>query len=125
MSSKRGVDGLSADPRVHLAGTTPVTEDEARIARTDKLIAEMEATIADARTVSAKMAAFFREMGIEDDALLRDSLRKERCSPDLWAMLEEDRTQLEEELKKAEGALLAETRQGRRRTRRPRRMTRI
>lgn len=102
-----------------------MTEDEARIARTDKLIAEMEATIADARTVSAKMAAFFREMGIEDDALLRDSLRKERCSPDLWAMLEEDRTQLEEELKKAEVALLAETRPDRRRTRRPRRMTRI
>ena len=102
-----------------------MTEDEARVARTDELIAEMEATIADARTVSARMAAFFREMGIEDDALLRQSLRKERCSPDLWAMLEEDRAQLEEELKKAEGALLAETRRGTRRTRRPRRMTRI
>lgn len=102
-----------------------MTEDEARIARTDKLIAEMEATIADARTVSARMAAFFREMGIEDDALLRDALRKERCSPDLWAMLEEDKAQLEEELKKAEGALLAGTRQRSRPTRRPRRMTRI
>ena len=102
-----------------------MTEDEARIARTDKLIAEMEATIADARTVSARVAAFFREMGIEDDALLRETLRKDRCSPDLWAMLEEDRAQLEEELKKAEGALLAETRRGTKRTRRPRRMTRI
>ena len=102
-----------------------MTEDEARLARTDKLIAEMEATIADAQAVSAKMTAFFREMGIEDDALLRESLSKERCSPDLWAMLEEDRVQLEVELRKSEQALLASMRQGSRRTRRPRRMTRI
>ena len=103
----------------------PMTEDEARVARTDKLIAEMEATIADARTVSARMAAFFREMGIDDDALLRESLRRDRCSPDLWAALEEDRARLEDELRAAERALLAETRPAPRRPRRTRRLTRI
>lgn len=102
-----------------------MNEDETRLARTDKLIAEMEATIADAQTVSGRLAAFFRDMGIEDDALLRESLRRERCSPDLWAMLEDDKAQLEEELKKAQGALLAGTRQRSRPTRRRRRMTRI
>ena len=104
----------------------PMTEDEARRARTDKLIADMEATIAEAQAVSAKVDAYHRVVGL-DMQLARDILRKDRCSPDLWAMVEEDLSRLYEELKVGQAALLAESGRGpgSRRHRRTRRMTRI
>ncbi len=104
-----------------------MTQDEARQARVDRLVAEMEATIAEAQDTSARMAEFFRQAGIEDDSVLLEMFGSERCSPDLRRMIDDDMTRLDRELKEAEQALLAET--GRQQPSRPgrrlRRMTRI
>ena len=104
-----------------------MTEDEARQGRIDKLIAEMESTIAEARTTSTRMAGLFREVGIEDETVLREMARSDRCSPALRAMVEEDMARLDRELKESETALLQETggRAGAKLHRRTRRMTRI
>lgn len=104
-----------------------MTEDEARQNRVDRLIAELEATIAEAQETTARMASLFRQMGVEDDAVLLDMVRSDQCSPDLRKMVEDDMARLDRELKEAEQALLAES--GHRQTRKPhrkmRRMTRI
>ena len=104
-----------------------MTEDEARLGRIDKLVAEMTATIAEAQATSARMADMLREIGVEDDTILREMVRSDRCSPDLKAMIDEDMARLDRELKESEAALLTET--GHRGTRKPhrrmRRMTRI
>lgn len=85
-----------------------MTEDDARQARLDKLITEMESTIGDAREASARMAELFRAVGLEDGEL-RDAVRSDRCSPALRAMVEEDLARLDREMKDAEAALLAQT----------------
>ena len=104
-----------------------MSEDEARQARIDKLIAEMESTIAEARETSARMARLFDEIGIEDETVLRDMVQSDRCSPELRAMVEEDLAQLDRELKESEAALLADSGRGGagRTRRRTRRMTRV
>ncbi len=98
-----------------------MTEDDARKARLDRLVAEMESTIGDARETSARMAELFRAVGVDDDAL-RAAVRSDRCSPALRAMVEEDLERLDREMKDAEAALLAQT--GAARNRRPRRVAR-
>ena len=98
-----------------------MTEDDARQARLDKLIAEMESTIDEAREASARMEELFRAVGLDDDEL-RDAVRSERCSPALRAMVEEDLARLDEEMKNAEAALLAQS--GSAQKRRPRRVAR-
>ena len=105
-----------------------MTEDEARMARIDVMIAEMEATIEEARTTSQRMTDFLREMGVESETALRDMMRSERCSPALRAMMEEDMAKLDREFMEAERNLLAESghREGPKPHRRfRRRMTRI
>lgn len=104
-----------------------MTEDDARQGRVDRLIAEMESTIAEAQQTSASMANFFRQVGIEDDSTLMDMVRSDRCSPDLRRMIDDDMATLDRELKEAEQALLAEAghRQPARPGRRMRRMTRV
>lgn len=104
-----------------------MTEDEARQGRIEKLIAEMESTIAEARTTSTRMAGLFREVGIEDETVLREMVRSDRCSPALRAMVEEDMARLDRELKESETVLLQQTggRAGAKPHRRTRRMTRI
>ena len=89
-----------------------VTDDEARMARIDAMIAEMKATIDDARNTSARMTDFFREMGVENETALRDMMRSEHCSPALRAMMEEDMAKLDRELMEAERNVLAESRHG-------------
>ena len=86
-----------------------MTEDEARMSRIDAMIADMEATIDEARKTSARMTDFFREMGVENETALRDMVRSDQCSPALRAMLEEDRAKLERELMEAERALISES----------------
>ena len=104
-----------------------MTEDETRQARIDKLIAEMESTIADARATSTRMAELFREVGIEDETVLREMVRSDRCSPALRDMIEADMARLDRELRESEAAMLQETGvRGRAKPhRRTRRMTRI
>ena len=104
-----------------------MTQDEARQARVDRLVAEMEATIAEAQDTSARMAEFFRQAGIEDESVLLEMFGSERCSPDLRRMIDDDMARLDRELKEGEQALLAETgrQQPSRAGRRLRRMTRI
>ena len=86
-----------------------MTEDEARMARIDAMIAELEATIDEARNTSARMTDFLREMGVESETALRDMMRSEQCSPALRAMMEEDMAKLDRELMEAERNLLAES----------------
>lgn len=86
-----------------------MTEDEARMARIDAMIAEMEATIEEARETSQRMTDFLREMGVESETALRDMMRSEHCSPALRAMMEEDMAKLDRELMEAERNLLAES----------------
>ena len=86
-----------------------MTEDEARMARIDAMIAEMEATIDEARKTSARMTDFFLEMGVESETALRDMVRSDKCSPALRAMMEEDMAKLERELSEAERDLIAES----------------
>ena len=105
-----------------------MTEDEARMARIDSMIAEMEATIDEARKTSERMTEFFREMGVESETALRDMMRSDKCSPALRSMLEEDTAKLERELKEAERELVAQSGHGERPKpgrRFRRRMTRI
>lgn len=105
-----------------------MTEDEARMARVDAMIAEMEATIEEARKTSGRMADFLREMGVESETALRDMVRSDKCSPALRAMLEEDMAKLDRELVEAERNLMAESghRDGAKpRAKARRRMTRI
>ena len=105
-----------------------MSEEEARMAQIDAMIAEMEATIGEARKTSERMTDFLREMGVESETTLRDMMRSERCSPALRAMMEEDMAKLDRELMEAERNLLAES--GRSKGPKPsrkfrRRMTRI
>ena len=104
-----------------------MTEDEARQARVDRLIVEMQTTIAEAQETSARMADLFSRIGVEDENTLAAMVTSDRCSPALRAMVEADMTRLDRELKEEEQALLTEA--GHRQTRRPhrrvRRMTRI
>ena len=86
-----------------------MTEDEARMARVDAMIAEMEATIEEARKTSAHMTDFLREMGVESETAVRDMMRSDKCSPALRAMLEEDMAKLDRELMEAEQNLMAES----------------
>ena len=86
-----------------------MSEDEARMARIDAMIAEMEATIEEARETSGRMTDFLREMGVESETTLRDMVRSEQCSPALRAMMEEDMAKLDRELMEAERNLLAES----------------
>ena len=86
-----------------------MTEDEARMARVDAMIAEMEATIDEARTTSGRMTDFLREMGVESETALRDMMRSDQCSPALRAMMEEDMAKLDRELMEAERDLIAES----------------
>ena len=93
-----------------------------RLTRIDKLIAEMEATITEARKTSARMTRFFREMGIADECMLQDMASSENCSPALRAMVNEDLAELERELRQEENALMVES--GYRQTRKPHRRRR-
>ena len=86
-----------------------MTDDEARMTRIDAMIAEMEATIDEARETSERMTAFFREVGVESESALRDMMRSEQCSPALRAMMEEDMAKLDRELVEAERNLVAES----------------
>ena len=105
-----------------------MTEDEARTARIDAMIAEMEATIGEARKTSERMTEFLREMGVESETALREMIRSEQCSPQLRSMMEEDMAKLDREFVEAERNLVAES--GHRKGPQPhrkfrRRMTRI
>ena len=86
-----------------------MTEDEARMARIDAMIAEMEATIDEARETAGRMTDFLREMGVESETALRDMMRSEQCSPALRAMMEEDMAKLDREFMEAERNLMAES----------------
>ena len=86
-----------------------VSEDEVRMAHIDAMIAEMEATIDEARKTSERMTDFLREMGVESETALRDMIRSEQCSPALRAMMEEDMAKLDRELMEAERNLMAES----------------
>ena len=86
-----------------------MTEDETRMARIDSMIAEMEATIDEARKTSVRMTEFFREMGVESETALRDMVCSEQCSPALRAMMEEDMAKLDREFQEAERSLVAES----------------
>ena len=101
--------------------------EEARDGRVDRMIAEMEATIAEAEKTSARMKNFFRQVGIEDESALLDMVSSDRCSPDLRRMIDDDMARLEQELNEAEQALLADVGQQRpsRRSRKMRHFTRI
>lgn len=99
-----------------------MTDDDARQARLDKLINEMESTISEARETSARMTDLFRAIGVDDDRLLRDVVQSGKCSPALRAMVEEDLARLDREMKEADSALLAETAASKKR--RPRRVAR-
>ena len=87
----------------------PMTKDRGRLNRIDRLIAEMEATIDEARKTSERMTDFLREMGVESETALRDMVRSEQCSPALRAMLEEDLAKLDRELMEAERNLISES----------------
>lgn len=100
----------------------PMTKDSGRLNRIDRLIAEMEATIAEARETSERMTRFFREMGIEDEFILRDMARSENCSPALRKLVDDDLAELEREIKEEESGLMAES--GYRQTRKPHRRRR-
>ena len=104
-----------------------MTENRGRLTRIDQLIKEMEATIAEARETSERMTRFFREMGIEDEFVLRDMARSENCSPALRAMVKEDLAELEQEFQEEEAALMVESgyRQARKPAQRRRGMIRI
>ena len=99
-----------------------MTEHSGRLTRIDQLIQEMEATITEARKTSARMTRFFREMGIEDESILKDMARSENCSPALRAMVNEDLAELDRELNQEENVLMAESRY--RQTRKPHRRRR-
>lgn len=86
-----------------------MSEEETRKARIDAMIAEMEATIEEARETSGRMADFLREMGVEGETTLRDMIRSEQCSPALRAMMEEDMESLDRELMEAERNLVAQS----------------
>ena len=104
-----------------------MTKDRARQVHIDRLIVEMETTIAEARETLDRMTRFFRELGIDDASTLRDMARGDRCSPALRTMVDQDLSELERELKEEESALRVEA--GYRQTRKPhqrrRRMIRI
>ena len=105
-----------------------MTEDEARMARIDAMVADMEATIDEARSTSERMTAFLREMGVENETALQDMVRSDKCSPELRAMMEEDMAKLDRELAEAERNLMAKSghREGPKPQRKHRRsMTRI
>ena len=105
-----------------------MTEDGVRTAHIDAMIAEMEATIGEARKTSERMTDLFGQMGVESEATLREIIRSGQCSPALRAMLEEDMAKLERELVEAERNLMAESghREGPKPHRKSRRrMTRI
>ena len=104
-------EGIRSASHGHLEDLE-VTEDEARMARIDSMIAEMEATIDEARKTSERMTEFFREMGVESESALRDMVRSERCSPALRAMMEEDLAKLDRELEEAARDLVAESGRG-------------
>lgn len=86
-----------------------MSEDDARMAHVDALIADMEATIDEARKTSERMTDFLREMGVVSETALRDMRRSEQCSPELRAMMEEDMVMLDRELMEAERNLIAES----------------
>ena len=105
-----------------------MTEDEARMARIDAMIAEMEATIDEARQTSGRMTDFLREIGVDSETAVRDMIRSERCSPALRTMMEDDVEKLDRDLLEAERNRVAES--GHREGSKPhrkfrRRMTRI
>lgn len=104
-----------------------MTEDETQQARIDALIGEMESTIVEARDTSARMARMFQEMGIEDETVLGELVRSDKCSPALRAMVEEDLARLDREMADSTAALLASAGRSsiRKPHRRSRRMTRI
>ena len=104
-----------------------MNDDQARAARVDKLIAEMETEIATAQRTTARMESLFTELGIADDTVLREMVRGGSCSPALQTMVEEDLARLDRELKDSEAALLVQTghQQSRKPHRRAGRMTRV
>ncbi len=104
-----------------------MTKHRARLTRIERLIEEMEATIAEARQTSQRMTRFFRDMGIEDESILHDMARSENCSPALRCMVKDDLAELERELREEEVALMAESgyRQARKPAQRRRGMMRI
>ena len=95
-----------------------MTNDQPRLERLNRLIAEMEATIAEARETSARMTRFFHELGVGDEARFREILRGGNCSPALRAMVDKGLADLNRELQEEETALMVET--GHRQTRKPR-----
>ena len=86
----------------------PETEGQGRLGRIDRLIAEMEATIAEAKQTSNCMTRLLHEMGIEDESILRDMARSENCSPAFRSMVKDDLAGLERELQEEEKSLRAE-----------------
>ena len=95
-----------------------MSEYGARQKRVEKLILDMEATIAEARETTARVTRFFREMGIEDEARFRELFRRDRLSPALRIMVDEDLASLNRELQEEEAALMVDN--GHRQTRKPR-----
>lgn len=102
-------------------------DDKARDLRLQKMIAETEETIAEARAVHARIDAMFEGMGFENSDEFLKLARSGTLSPDLQQLLDDDAAQLQRELDESEAVLVAES--GRAQTprprRRPRRMTRI
>lgn len=102
-------------------------DDEARMARLNKMIAESEATIDEAREAIARIDALLENSpyGSAEEVLrLVDS---GACSPDLQQMIDDDLAKLNRELEEGETALLAESGrlQAPKVRHRTRRMTRI
>ncbi len=105
-----------------------MSEGNTRDERIDKLIAEAEASVEEARAVQAKMGAMIENVGLgsADDVLAL--VRNGACSPDLQKLIDEDLAQLHRELAEDEAALVANTAKAqapKARRRPPRRMTRI
>ncbi len=105
-----------------------MNEETTREERIDKMIAEAEASIEEARREQAKLEAAIEGVGLgrADDVLAL--VRNGACSPDLQKLIDEDIAQLHRELAQEESALVVKTAKEQApkpRRRPPRRMTRI
>jgi len=105
-----------------------MSEETTRQERIDKVIAEAEASIEEARREQAKLDAMIENVGLGRSEDVLALVRNGACSPDLQKLIDEDLAQLHRELAAEESALVVKTAKAQApkpRRRPPRRMTRI
>ncbi|MCZ0944074.1 MAG: hypothetical protein OXJ53_13530 [Gammaproteobacteria bacterium] len=105
-----------------------MSEENDQDERIDKLIAEAQASIDEAREAHAKLGAMIESIGFGRAEDVLALVRNGACSPDLQKLIDEDIAQLHRELAEEEAALVAKTAKAQApkpRRRAPRRMTRI